>query len=150
MVSHQRRKIFIVEFFPNYGVCSYVFRIQETHAYIGIYIYMYICTYIGKYMHTYMHTCIHTYILTCICSCIHTYMHTYIHIHTYVHTYIHACIHTYVMYIVLLKFSIYRIFSVLMFMSEVPILGYSFERVQFLAKLTNHIKHWHRMFVYVA
>ena len=86
------------------------------------------------------------------CHPIHVFEATYTYIHTYIHVhiYIHACIHTYVMCIMLLKFSIYRIFSVLMFMSEVPILGYSFERVQFLANLTNRIKHWHRMFVYVA
>ena len=53
-------------------------------------------------------------------------------------------------YIVMKIFSIYRVFSVLMFMSEVPILGYSFDRLKFLMNITNYIKHWHRMFVYVA
>ncbi|XP_065916211.1 calcium channel flower homolog [Dysidea avara] len=43
------------------------------------------------------------------------------------------------------------IFSVLMFMSEVPIIGtLCSERFLFLANFFNHIKHWHRMIIYVV
>ena len=53
-MSHQQRKFFNVEFFPNYG----------------IYIHTYINTYIHMYIHRHIHTHIYTYIH------IHTYTHT--------------------------------------------------------------------------